>query len=601
MRAGGGGSERGQVLPLFALFLVVLIGFTALAVDVSSALSVRRFYRSVADAASLAGAQDLQTAGSRAVGAADRIRARQHAMNSLTTALGVTGTLPAACATSADADIVDNVTDGDPTNDCVLPGTDYHISIKAGVYTGQPSPIACAECDPARSVQVGVRNANFGLTFARVLGQASWSVGVSSVAGLVWAKSYTIVTLRPPAKLGSTYDVKDIKLDGGTHVTVTDGDVATNADMVWTGIGSWLCLQTGSSPCPMVDDPGFGVYYADWTGGQGWPAPPTGTKIFTYIADPNYQYPAMSGTRGFAVCSDGITMNCAPTFTDARTSICDTTPTTATIACTRPSNDSACDTEFQYLRTSVYSFMATQDPTKVYCYKPGLYDPDSNPKQLSIGPAEVAILLPGAYYFKSPYGGLDVGGRILGGYRPGSEGVALMFDECNNQCTFSGNSALTIALNAGDKYPPGTAGTSATAALDWNNQAVQTSGPSSPNPPILLTLLVNKDTDGPGGTQGCVVPTYPDREPDDCESSHNTTINVAGGGSLDIEGVQYAPTDNFAISGGAAGTGQVGQIWAWTIDYKGGTQINQQGSGSLGPGTLRLDSACTAPGTPCIP
>jgi hypothetical protein len=116
-----------------------------------------------------------------------------------------------------------------------------------------------------------------------------------------------------------------------------------------------------------------------------------------------------------------------------------------------------------------------------------------------------------------------------------------------------------------------------------------------------MTLMVTKDIDGPGGTQACDVPPYPDREPDDCEASRNTTINIAGGGSLVLEGVQYAPTDNFAISGGAAGTGQVGQIWAWTIDYKGGTQINQQGAGSLGPGTLRLDGACTAPGTPCIP
>jgi Flp pilus assembly protein TadG len=573
-------TERGQVLPLFALFLIVLLGFAALAIDVSGALSARRFYRSVADGAALAGAQDLQQTGSRAVASADRIRARQHAMSSVVGELGVNGALPSACATAADADVTDA---------CVLPGTTYHVSIRAGVYGGQPAPIVCSECDPARSVQVGVRNASYGLTFSRLLGQSSWNVGVTSVAGLQWAKSYTIVTLRPPAKLGSTYDVKDIKLDGGTHVTISGGDVATNADMVWTGTDSWLHV-----------DPGYTVSFADWTGpSQNWPAPPDGTKIFSYVQDSNYVYPVMSGSRGFALCSDGVTLNCAPKFNDARTAICGAP--SATIACTTPALDAACNTELTYLKTSVYTFMATQDPTKVYCYKPGIYDPSSNPKQLAIGPAEVGILMPGAYYFKSPYGGLTVGGRILGGYRPGSQGVVLMFDECNNQCIFSGNSALTIALNAGTKYPPGTAGTSATAAHDWNDQAVQTSGPSSPTPAILITLMVKRDIDGPGGTQGCVVPTYPNREPDDCEASHNTTINVAGGGSLDLEGVQYAPTDNFAISGGSTGVGQVGQVWAWTIDYKGGTQINQQGAGSNGPGVLRLDSACTAPGTPCIP
>jgi hypothetical protein len=159
---------------------------------------------------------------------------------------------------------------------------------------------------------------------------------------------------------------------------------------------------------------------------------------------------------------------------------------------------------------------------------------------------------------------------------------------------FSGNSALTIALNSGAKYPPGTPGTSANAAIDWDNHAVQTSGPQSPTPPVLISLLVNKDA-------GCYVPPYPDREPDTCNASSNKTLNLAGGGSLDVEGVQYAPTDNVEIHGGATGTGHVGQIWAWTLFYSGGTQINQEGAGSLGPGTLRLDSACTAPATPCNP
>jgi hypothetical protein len=569
-------ADRGQILPLFALFIVVLLGFAALAIDVSGALSARRFYRSVADGASLAGAQDLQQSGSRSVASADRIRARQHAMSHVATELGISGTLPLACSTSADVDVTDA---------CILPGTDYHVSIRAGVYAGQVAPIVCAECDPARSVQVGLRNARYGLTFARLFNQSNWNVGVTSVAGLQWSKSYAVVTLRPPAKLGSGYDVKDVKLDGGTHVTVSNGDVATNADMVWTGTDSWLRVDTG-----------YNIYYADWTaGGQAWPLPPSGsigTQIFEYIQDPNYVYPAMSGARGTSLCADGVSVNCAPTFTDARTASCGAP--SATIACTTPALDTACNAELTYLQTSVYTFMATQDPTKVYCYKPGIYNPDSNSKALAAGPADAIILMPGAYYFKSPYGGITVGGRILGGYRPGSEGVALMFDDCSGQCIFSGNNALTIALNAGNKYPPGTSGTSALAARDWNNRAIETSGPSSPTPAILITLLVNKDST-------CSVPPYPDREPDPCDASKNKTLNLSGGGSLDVEGVQYAPTDNVEIHGGSSGTGQVGQIWAWTLFYSGGTQVNQQGAGSNGPGVLRLDSACTAPGTPCNP
>src|SRR5205823_14664404 len=113
-----------------------------------------------------------------------------------------------------------------------------------------------------------------------------------------------------------------------------------------------------------------------------------------------------------------------------------------------------------------------------------------------------------------------------------------------------------------------------------------------PTPAILISLLVKRDP-------ACYVPAFPQQEPAGCNANQDGTLNLAGGGSLAIEGVQYAPTDNVKINGGSAGTGQVGQIWAWTIFYSGGTQINQQGAGSSGPGTMRLDGACTAPSTPC--
>jgi Putative Flp pilus-assembly TadE/G-like len=567
------GRPQGQVLPLFALFLVVLMGFAALAIDVSGAYAARRFYRSTADAGALAGAQDLQVVGSRVVTAVERIRARQHAMDSVTQELGIVGTLPAACSTTTDVDVTDA---------CVLPGTSFHVSIKAGAFSGQVSPIACVTCDPARSVQVGLRNADYQLSFARVLGLSSFNVGVTSVAGLTWSKSYAVVTLRPPEKTGSTYDVKDIKLDGGTHVTVSNGDVATNADMDYTGINTWL----------KVDD-GYGMYFADPFGGPTWVPPPTATRIYEYVGDANYTYPAMRGTLGSAACPSGPS-NCAPTFTDARESICGA-PTPGVPCTTALLDPTGCGAEATYLQTSVYTFMATQPLDRIFCYQPGIYDPSSSARQLVAAGGDVVVLMPGAYYFKSPNGGLDIGGRLLGGYRSGVPGVALMFDECNNShCSFTGNSAQTIALNVGNKYPPGTGGTSATAAHDWDDQPVETSGPTSPTPRILMSLLVNKDPT-------CFVPAFPLQEPAACDANKNKTLNLSGGGSLDVEGVQYAPTDNVEIHGGSTGTGQVGQIWAWTIFYSGGTQINQQGAGSNGPGVLRLDAACTAPGTPCIP
>jgi hypothetical protein len=563
--------KRGQVLPLFALFLVVLMGFAALAIDVSGAYSARRFYRSTADAAALAGAQDLQVLGSRAVTPAERIKARGHAMDSVTKELGIVGSLPLPqCSTSGDVDVTDA---------CVLPGTTFHVSIKAGSFSGQLSPIACVICDPARSVQVGLRNASYPLSFARVLGQSTWNVGVASVAGLAWSKAYSVVTLRPPEKTGSTYDVKDIKLDGGTHVTVSNGDVSTNADMVYTGSDTWLQV-----------DSGYGMYFADPVGGPDWVPPPAATRVYDYVADPNYTYPAMSGINGTTSCGVGLPSNCAPTFTDARESICGA-PSPGVPCTTALADPAGCGVEATYLQTSVYTFMSTQAPGQIYCYQPGVYAPSSSSRQLVVAGGDVVLLMPGAYYFTSPNGGLDISGRLLGGYRPGVPGVALMFDECNNShCQLTGNTAQTIALNVGNKFPPGTGGVSALAARDWDDQPVQTNGPT----PILMTLLVQKDPT-------CFVPPFPGQEPAACDADKNKTLVLAGGGSLDVEGVQYAPTDNIKITGGSSGVGQAGQLWVWTIFYAGGTQINQEGAGNNGPGALRLDAACTAPGTPCIP
>ena len=86
-------------------------------------------------------------------------------------------------------------------------------------------------CAPERAVQVTVSEPNFSTTFARVLGQTEWTLGRTSVAGLSFGKSYTIVALRPPQPLGhsSGFDVRDIRIEGNTTVHVINGDVATNA------------------------------------------------------------------------------------------------------------------------------------------------------------------------------------------------------------------------------------------------------------------------------------------------------------------------------------------------------------------------------------
>src|SRR5262249_19213029 len=76
--------SSGQILVLFTLSVVVLIGFAAVAVDLGSLLKVRRDYQNAADAAALAGAPFLAST------TPDRLSARHAAWNSLVAQLGIT-------------------------------------------------------------------------------------------------------------------------------------------------------------------------------------------------------------------------------------------------------------------------------------------------------------------------------------------------------------------------------------------------------------------------------------------------------------------------------------------------------------------------------
>lgn len=531
-------SDAGQVLPIVALFMIVLFGMAALAIDVSRAYADLRFYRATADAASLAGAQDLQVVNSRNVTSAEQDRARTNALESLEGALD--NGEPSGCGPTS-ADIIG----------CSLPGTPYEISIQT------PSP-SCSTCDPERSVQVTVRQPNYGLTFARVLGSDEWDVGTTSVSGLVYGAQYAVITLRPPKKLGATFDVKDIVLNGtGTTLTVRNGDIGTNANMELNGLGADVNL-----------DSGFKVFHFDSP--AAWCCPgnydPDEKKINQLIKDPNYAYPSFAG---------------ADAFTDARSA-----------SARSDATDPACAAEVAKVDPATYPFITTTPLDKIFCYNPGIYDSSGgpNPARLRVLNDEVALLRPGAFWLRR---GVDIRnpGRLIGGYEAGRPGVALVFDECaNTQCNFDGTAAALISLNRGT-----VSGGNATAAIDWAGNPVVTSGPSSPTPPLIMTVLVLKDP-------LCYVPTSaPWQEPSSCNASVNQTINMAGGGSLFLIGVQYAPTDNLVISGGSSGTGEVGQIISWTLTYAGGTRINQQYPGGTGNGVLRIDAACSGPNEPCNP
>lgn len=435
--------EQGQILVLAALLMVILIGITALAIDVSAAYMADRWQRSVADAAALAGGQDLQIPGGGQAPptAAQQNDARTHAMDLLGRELGATAPYP-------------NVTN--PASPCLTPAgcqllpTPYWVSIRT------PSPSFGVDCTfPDRCIQVTIRQPSFGLTFGRIFGQSTWTVSSASVAGIERPRRYGIVTLRPtdPRTNGTDANEKDLFVTGGSQVVVGNSDVGVNTNLIYSGTNSALLL-----------DPGFNLYYHDTY--KAWSGNPPGVSNSSLILDPRYPIPT-------AVCG-------APCTYSAESQAMDIAGCTAQQALVPPM--------YRELKTNYRVNDAANVTAK--CFKPGIYN-----FTLISNTDRVAYLLePGVYYFNQ---GLNIGSTVIGGYVGGSPGVALVFMEARNpngtpgQMTTSGSTSL-VALNFGDAYlNPG--GQQADAA-DGPLGPVQTPG----SPGVLMTLLVRPDT-------GCVV------------------------------------------------------------------------------------------------
>ncbi len=530
------GTQRAQVLVLGALLMVILIGITGLAIDVSAAYMADRWQRSVADAASLAGGQDLQIPGSQLPppsGGPQYQAARVHAMQVLVSELRSTGNPTALAATAACK----------AAAGCPLPGTSYVVSVQT-----DPSPSGI-DCNPATTcIQVSIRQPSFGLTFGRIFGQTSWTVSSTSVAGIVRARQYGVVTLRPtdPRTNGTDANEKDLFITGGSQVIVGNADVGVNTNMIYSGTNSALVL-----------DAGFNLYYHDTY--KGWVGNPTGASNSSLILDPNYPIPtALAGT---------------PIYTTEAQAMDTTAGSCAAQQALVPSTYKELKTGFN-----------VNDATRVtaMCFKPGIYH-----FVLANNTARVAYLLePGVFYFDY---GLDIGSTVIGGYAANQPGVALVFLEAHNQngsppgqMTTSANTSL-VALNFGSAYlNPG--GQRAKAA-NGPQGPVQTPG----NPGVLMSILVRPDTN-------CQVV---DPEPPGCIDNQNNTLKLTGGGNIFLAGIQYAPSDNAEMKGNTGQTSEVGQLITWTLKFD-ASVFNITAVLAQANGVLRLDSACS-PTTTCTP
>lgn len=581
-------ASRGQVIVLFALSLVALLLVAGLVLDAARVYTVLQYERSVADAAALAGAQDLQTLDAsgnltREVGPADYQRAQCDAYDLLVRELGGTNQLYDCAPGSTDlANFTDSVPPVANTSEADI--GNYHVVITT-YYDGAQT------VDPSRAVKVAISQPSFALTFGNLIcllpgsgctaGAPIWSPSVASVAGGGYEAQYAVVTLRGThwlKKQDSNDD--DITLTGGSTLNVVQGDVGTNTDLVTNGCGS-------TSPSSLKLAPGFRLDHYDDISLTWCPPIPKDHVIQSPIPDPGYWA---------APPSAGI-----PSYS---------TPTAAQDAgCSQVSFGTIGST---YNTTNWPGLAAAGGltTTNTVCYKPGVYTFDIH----NTSNKTVVLLEPGMYWFNA---GLTMYGPMIGGYQQGAPGVTLVFPEgsqCtatggSSACNFAGNNSPLIALNMGSCTPSQLATNplcaeayGATPAPTWDSTdqrwdgspvaQVSFRGKGSTTITVPETLVVTHDP-------GCTVQSD-GTEPSTCNDTANNVLNLPGGGSVYIAGVQYAPSDNVHVSGGSGSNGTLGQIIAWTVTYNGSSSVSEYYPGNVGNMVLRLDTACS-PGVICSP
>ncbi len=532
---GRGRSERGQVLVMFAASLTILLGFSALVTDLGMLWAVQQRDRGMADAAALAGAQEMQAVGTRSINTAARGEARHAAMANVKAQTGGTS-MPTCAIGGAPGD-----TDGDgkfgypaDIKNCTVPGTNYSVSVLT------PSPL-CVDCEINRSVMVEITHQNIPTFFAGLFGRNGWSIRQTAVAGIGWDADFAIMVLRPPSSgyvpSGSNKDGNegDLILGGnGTRLKVSVGDIGTNTNVIVDGIIE-------------VDE---GYYIHQYDHYQAWVSPPPGRRLRSLIADPLYPYPTRAG---------------AP-------------PAYNNVAAARLS-DAACTVHKNNV-PSTYTWdgapiSSITDMSKVICLKPGIYNYTPEARA-----AALLLFTPGVYFLDR---GLFIRTVAIGGFQAApAAGVTLVFTEAS-EGRFDGNNAEIFAINAGTRFL-NSSGTEAGATIGFDLVPVITNEDAG----LKLTIMVAKDP-------GCVVQLpYPAA----CNDGANKALTMSGGGKLYLAGVQYAPSDNISIGGGAAGLGHAGRIVAWTIKYHGGVNIEQAYPGvSAGNGVIRLDAMCSGGGS----
>lgn len=296
--------DQGQVLVIFALFLVVLLAFAALTIDVGAWLVSKRTYQNLADAAALAGAASFDEQTASAAITANQQAARVGAWTSLKDQLG----LP------------------------IAPNTQGATSTAAATpYSWNGYQIWVASPPSAAGAQyTGAYGSNQRAVFVRVQrpndAYLSRVVGIGSEVVSAWASAarssssnkYAIELLRPRDAAGPS-SVADLRISGtGSGISVSGGGVGSNWGLnIDSQQSQGLIISGATDRADLADYTCTNNLWncAPATTGGVWDGASPGTAkppqpLPLALEDPGYPKPSLTDTtlfpsRGSFTCSGG--------------------------------------------------------------------------------------------------------------------------------------------------------------------------------------------------------------------------------------------------------------------------------------------------------
>ena len=512
-------SESGQTLVVFALFLVVLLISTALAVDYGTWLKVRRDYQNVADAAVLAGSINL----TRPVTGTKQVAARKAAWKSIENQLGLS--LDETALATSDTPIGVPETAG---------GYRMWVSTPplgaAAAYTGNYA-------GNNRVLFAWVEKDNSAY-FSRVLGFGDRTVSAWATSG-TFPNRFAVITLRKNGQ-PTNGNPTDLDINGGTILNVVDGDVGGNWGMSINGVTSKLRVSGTSGDV-------YGVYLTENvpTGGNGW-APgqvvngsgtPVGVEYHAEVPDPSYPAPCLTYGVGAGIgCLEDRAVSGFPPNAST-TRVGDTCP---------------------YAATNVDRLPAGRyDDISVPNNRCVVLDPTFNP---------VTGKQNGIFYIT---GTLDInnGGLVIG------DGVTLVFAR---GADLNMNAGAAISLNSGNITNNPLA-----AACDPNCRFAGWTARSGAGGTYSWTAGPSPTYSAPSDPFERGIAAYVCKSAANCASGGVPSTNIFQLNSLsgiDYRGLIYAPFDNVKIAGQPTHK-DIGQLVSWTAQFTGGSEITQTWDG----------------------